>query len=139
VLFLKDNDSKDIEKLNEFIDSIEKQIDDIKDSNQFVIPETIRYRYPQLYSAEYYSAEVKKVRNQEKVLRNRLLIVYGQLEEKKAPNEELENTKRELLEEVVRIHEKYLKIDDSMNKEIDEYITKTKRFGRGGCCNFLKT
>ena len=54
-------------------------------------------------------------------------------------NQVFEKKKKELLEEVVRIHEKYLKIDDSMNKEIDEYIAKTKKLGRGGCCNFLKT
>jgi hypothetical protein len=137
VLFLDNVGNGDVTtKLNEFIESIEKQIDDIKDSNQFVIPEIIRYRYPNLYSANIFT-EVKKVRNKEKVLRNQLLIVYNELE-KKENDAELEATKKELLNRVVKIHEEYLKIDELMNKEIDVYVASMKKC-RIGCFDCLKT
>ena len=40
-----------IEKnVNKFIDSLEKKVSEIKDANQFIIPESIRYRYNDIYS-----------------------------------------------------------------------------------------
>jgi hypothetical protein len=47
-----------------FVETIEKQIDDIKDSNQFVIPAIIRYRYPTIYSVNIFS-EVKRIKTEE--------------------------------------------------------------------------
>jgi hypothetical protein len=136
VLFLDNTGNHVSSKLNEFIESVEKQIDDIKDSNQFVIPETIRYRYPNLYSANIFT-EVKKVRNKEKVLRNQLLMVYSELEHKQN-DPELEDKKMVLMNQVVEIHEKYLEIDELMNREIDEYVASMKR-RRFGCFDCLKT
>lgn len=57
-----DEDVKLISDLYLFIESIEKDIHDIKEVNQFIIPETIRYRYPRLYSINIF-AEIKKLRN----------------------------------------------------------------------------
>jgi hypothetical protein len=38
------------ESVNAFIDNIEKKVSEIKDANQFIIPEPIRYRYNDIYS-----------------------------------------------------------------------------------------
>lgn len=143
VLFLdKDKHNQDSKHdvsmdLNTFIESVEKQIDDIKDSNQFVLPETIRYRYPYLYSANIFT-EVKKVRNREKVLRNELLMVYSEME-KKENDADLQSRQKSLLSDVIKIHEEYLKIDDNMNTEIDKYVNSKKRRCRVGFCDCLKT
>ena len=48
ILMLRD---KEIEKnVNEFIDKLEKKVSEIKDANQFIRPESIRYRYNDIYS-----------------------------------------------------------------------------------------
>jgi len=38
------------ESVNGFIDTIEKKVSEIKDANQFIIPQPIRYRYNDIYS-----------------------------------------------------------------------------------------
>jgi hypothetical protein len=37
-------------QVSEFIDSLEKKVAEVKDSNQFIIPESIRHRYNDIYS-----------------------------------------------------------------------------------------
>ena len=58
---------------------IKKQIDEIKDTNQFVIPEIIRHRYPKTYSINIFS-EIKKIRNHEKLFFAELHNIYNQFE-----------------------------------------------------------
>lgn len=135
LLFLENK--KSIDAMEGFVETIEKQVEDIKDTNQFIIPEEIRYRYPNLYSINIFS-EVKRLRNEEKVLRNTLFSLFN--EEHKETDvikkEVLQAEKKRVLDRILRFHEKYIIIDDSINKEINDYIYKKKC----GCCmNWLKT
>ena len=52
-------------------------------------------------------------------------MIYCELE-KKPDNVELEDKKKNLLNQVVEIHADYLAIDEDMNTEIDHYIKKSK-------------
>ena len=127
---------KSIDTMESFVETIEKQVEDIKDTNQFIIPEGIRYRYPNLYSINIFS-EVKRLRNEEKVLRNLLFSLFNEedKETNTAKKELLQIEKKRILDRILRFHEKYIIIDDSINTEINDYIHKRK----WSCLNRLKT
>jgi hypothetical protein len=64
VLLIKDKDvTMNVQK---FVVSVEKKVEEIKDTNQFIIPEAVRYRYPTIYSKNVFS-EIKKYKIQEKI------------------------------------------------------------------------
>ncbi len=60
VLFINDEETNIVT----LISSIEKEVQEIKESNQFVLPEKIRYNYPLLYSTNVF-ARVKEIMYQE--------------------------------------------------------------------------
>ena len=53
------------------IEQIGNEVKDIKDKNQFVLPQYIRHRFPILYSTNVF-AEVKRIQNDEIILINTL-------------------------------------------------------------------
>ena len=58
-------------QLGKIIDDTESQIHDIKETNQFVLPESIRYNFPKLCNTNVF-AIVKKIQNKEMRLTNDL-------------------------------------------------------------------
>lgn len=58
----------DIEKT---LEEIEREIKEIQSSDQFIVPEAIRYRYPKIYSSNLFSL-VKEIKNSEMLIINKL-------------------------------------------------------------------
>jgi hypothetical protein len=127
--------------LYSFIESIEKEIHDIKEVNQFIIPQKIRYLYPKLYSINIFS-EIKKLRNIECVYIQELNNIYGELYELDKDNlvnysaevhnkkkKGLEDKKRIIIKQIIAHRDRYLEIDEELTEEINDYIENR------GCCN----
>jgi hypothetical protein len=126
------------------VDDIEKRVNEIKDNNQFIIPEAIRYRFPTIYRTNVFS-EVKAIENLENKVKNRLNEILVEMQ--RVSKSELEATEKELrlqaleqekkvkMEEYLGLRDKYLQLDDDFNTEIEENIKRGKRCNP---CSWLK-
>ncbi len=135
-LFMKNENGE--KNLIEFINKLDEQVKEIKESNQFILPETIRYHYPILYSTNVFS-DIKKIYNEEMIQRNRLKNIINKIKKSECTDViKLERDKDRLLEQIIKCRDNYLEIDDIFNKEISKQISlsKAKYFK---CCNWLKT
>lgn len=96
------------------LEDIEKEIKEIQSSDQFIVPEAIRYRYPKIYSSNLFS-HVKAIKNDEMLIINKLKTavqdIYLYTEEK---NQLLEKEK-DLVQRIQK-----------MNSEINDYEVEQK-------------
>lgn len=141
--------------LPELINETEKDVRDIKETNQFILPESIRYNYPKLNNINVF-AEVKKIQSKETLLTNNLkdtLNEHVNLNIKirsamatvgtKSHGEDLkelarlEFVKKMLTDQIIGIKDEYLEIDNQFEDEMETQRSKlSKRFQLCGC---LKT
>ncbi|MCE9540034.1 MAG: hypothetical protein K8R85_12575 [Bacteroidetes bacterium] len=136
-------------QLPQLINDTEKDVREIKETNQFILPESIRYSYPKLVNMNIF-AEVKKIQNKETELINILkdtLNDYANLNYKIQSNtstsilendtlKNLEIKKRDLTNKIIKIKNKYLQIDELFEEELKIQREKTKKYQICGC---LKT
>jgi len=127
---------------------IEVRVKEIKDSNKFVLPEVIRYKYPVVYSTNVFS-EVKKLQNEEIILVNKLKVLINKirkLEEEQASLrplvykqqlDDLNVEQDEALDAIIKYRNKYLEIDKTFRAEIEANVAASRK----GCglCRWLKT
>jgi len=139
VLLLETSKTKEevVNEVSEFIETVEKQIDEIKDTNQFVIPEIIRHRYPKTYSINIFT-EVKKLRNKEKLFFIELHTLYNKLENETDVEKisSLENERERIVEDMIQIYEQYATMNEFIDKEIMKHINNMKM---PSFFNWLKT
>lgn len=146
ILFIS-GESKELPKI---IADTEKDVREIKETNQFILPESIRYNYPKLTNINVF-AEVKKIQSLETKLINTLKDTLNEhvnlqlkikndnppLPSDVAKLEFLDKRRNELTNEIILIKDKYLDIDDQFEDEMKEQREKiSKRFQICGC---LKT
>lgn len=133
VLLIKDNDID--KKVQDFVTQIEKKVSEIKDVNQFIIPEAIRHRYPKIYSVNVFS-EIKRYKNQEKILRNELHHIFQKIDNLTNANEpipeDLITIKEHKLKEILEYQDEYFKLDDQFEEEVNDYVNKIRN--KSGCC-----
>ena len=137
VLLIKD-DNVD-KKVQDFVTQVEKKIEEIKDVNQFIIPEVIRYRYPKIYSVNVFS-EIKRYKNREKILRNELHNICQKIDKLKELEqpipEEIITAKEMKLQHVLEHQNEYFKLDDEFEEEVNTYVNS--QINKGGCCSKRK-
>lgn len=141
VLFFENNPNHILDILNE----IETIVKEIKETNQFILPETIRYRYHKLYSTNIFSL-VKKIQNDEIVLVNELKNIINKIIDKSKQTQTIE-IKQEIvlleiaqnnkLSDIIKFRNKYLDIDKEFNDEINLHIENSK--SQFNCCSWLNT
>ena len=124
------------QEVADVLEHIETQVKEIKEVNQFVLPEQIRRRYPVIYSTNVFSL-VKMLQTEEMILTNRLKSAVnaartgrhgstaGHLGRRLGPTDEdgdtvaeLEAAQNEALEKVILFRKQYYQIDADFKAEI---------------------
>uniref|UniRef100_A0A6C0LNN2 Uncharacterized protein n=1 Tax=viral metagenome TaxID=1070528 RepID=A0A6C0LNN2_9ZZZZ len=166
IMFFKRDDSPEYfvalyNEMLKLIVEIEKKIEEIQDTNKFILPQYIRYNFRTLNEQNLFS-KVKNLQLEELKLLNELKISLRRYHEKQQPFldstntislkklYDMSDTKKEKLEylyantdkekrmkNIISHRKSYLTLEEDFEKEIDEYVKKAK--GRYCNCNWLKS
>jgi uncharacterized protein (UPF0305 family) len=114
-------------ELGKVIDDAETQVREIKETNQFVLPEKIRYSYPRLYNTNLF-AEVKQINVQEAILIERLKNLQNDVLALKRNgvdenNEQMANKKTAITTTINDI----LHLNNDFHKLSDDFIGEIKQ------------
>lgn len=94
----------DIEKT---LEEIEREIKEIQSSDQFIVPEAIRYRYPKIYSSNLF-ALVKEIKNSEMLIINELKTAVQAIHTHTEERNELKKKEKDYLDRYRKFNnEKY--------------------------------
>lgn len=147
----------DATRIIEVIISIENEVKEIKETNQFILPESIRHRYPMTYSTNIF-AVVKKIQSIENICVDNLSSVLNKIEELKQERDKYnrgsighhditnmidmyEEKREEIMKQIFYYREQCFNLDQRFNDEIRYNIKKQNRWfiTRFLCCDWLKT
>lgn len=130
------------------IEDIEKKVQEIKETNQFVLPEKIRHSYPKLCGINVFS-EVKKIQNKDTLNTNILKDMLNKREQiqhriKQNQGKSTDDTDLEVIHEDIKRQtnlligskDEYLKIDDDFEEEMK--TNRERMHGFFQCCGCLK-
>ena len=149
----------DPEDIFSVVERIEKDVKDIKEMNQFILPESIRYEFHFTYSTNVFMLvkrmqllELSETHNLKNCV-NHLTVLKMQLDSAlKTDNHEIIQTliesinseeirKTLFLENVLNCRKKYYELDENFNKEIRDHMKRVNQWfiTRVLCCDWLKS
>ena len=139
-------ESKAGEGLVEILKKVENDVREIKETNQFILPEKIRYDFPKLYSINVF-AEVKRIQNDEALHVERMKSYMNKIlelenKEDASPEDQaeiklLESWQKAEVQNVLKIRNKYLAIDEKFEAELEKH--RMARRYRCHMCGWLKS
>jgi hypothetical protein len=128
ILFL--NDKKD--QVDEIIDQIETQVKEIKETNQFILPERIRYTFRETYGQNIFST-VKEIQNEELIMTNQLKGIINRLVALNLDPvgnadaiRSLEKEQNDMLDTIIHLRDRFLNIDNMFDREIGIMVERAK-------------
>jgi hypothetical protein len=121
------------------IEEIGNEVKEIKEKNQFLLPQRIRYSYPILYSTNIFS-EVKRLQNEEILHVNDLKTLINETSSLAPGSAELEanlRNQKEAFHTIITFRQTYIDIDKRFKREIEDNIQEYNRHWH--ICNCLRT
>jgi hypothetical protein len=135
ILFL--NDEK--EDVTAIIDSIETQVREIKETNQFIMPERVRHAFRKTFGVNVF-ARVKNIQMQETILVNELkgvinelLALHAHTDADPAQIGEHMEEQNALINRIIQLRSQYLAIDKVFEDEIGDHARRNRTM-----CNLLR-
>jgi hypothetical protein len=131
LMFLSDFSAQ----LPKIVEKAEAQVREIKETNQFVLPESIRRTYPILYGTNLF-AEVKLLIVEEMKCMNQLKDTLNkklELEKAKASSETLtpvKDTINNIVEQLIMYKKSYIRLDQDFASELKQNQTRS-------CCVYI--
>jgi len=135
-------------EMTKIIEIIENDVKEIKETNQFILPEVIRYNFPSLSNINVFS-EVKRININETILKNDLTNIYNEintLEEELKINKNNNNIKCQLemkilqknyiTDEILKLQNEYICIDKQFKDELEHYSKRNNY--RPRFCDWFK-
>ena len=122
VLFFKETD--DIMKL---VDDVHNRVLEIKESNQFVLPEQIRYRFHQIFSTNVFTS-VKDIQNQEIIFINDLKVIIQEMQYIRGLKQKKEDKVKSLDLEIDALFAQAKSMQLSRSTMIDSYAEQEVQY-----------
>lgn len=153
---------EDVNEILGLISSVEKDVNEIKEINQYILPEYIRYKYSILYSTNIFSI-VKKIQSNENKrktelqnninkmfyktrLYDELLAEHNEVKSDKLEKEIiklqneieiLEVNKNQIIKDLMNSRDEYFELDKQLRDEIDQNVRHNLK--KWNFCNWLKS
>lgn len=123
ILFFKDVKSN--QDIASIVDDIQNRVLEIKESNQFIIPESIRHRFNDIFSTNVFTL-VKEIQNDEIILINKLKVIVQKMQytRRRRNNEKI---RIQQIDEKIQMLETHLD-DPDQDKQRDRTTTELDKY-----------